>query len=93
MKEKAIDNLADIVKQNLDMNFYKQDHRAMTDFFQYLRFGIQDSAFSLLPVLLMLAFLLDLAIGDPRWLPHPVRIMGSAISRTEIYLRKIKSGK
>ena len=64
----------------------------MTDFFQYLRFGIQDSAFSLLPVLLMLAFLLDLAIGDPRWLPHPVRIMGSAISRTEIYLRKWKVG-
>lgn len=62
----------------------------MTDFFQYLRFGIQDSAFSLLPALLMLAFLLDLAIGDPRWLPHPVRIMGSAISRTEIYLRKLK---
>lgn len=62
----------------------------MTDFFQYLRFGIQDSAFSLLPVLLMLAFLLDLVIGDPRRLPHPVRIMGSAISRTEIYLRKLK---
>ena len=64
----------------------------MTDFLQYLRFGIQDSAFSLPPVLLMLAFLLDLAIGDPRWLPHPVRIMGSAISRTEIYLRKWKVG-
>ena len=64
----------------------------MTDFFQYLRFGIQDSAFSLPPVLLMLAFLLDLAIGDPSWLPHPVRIMGSAISRTEIYLRKWKVG-
>ncbi|MDO8746981.1 MAG: adenosylcobinamide-phosphate synthase CbiB, partial [Thermodesulfovibrionales bacterium] len=62
----------------------------MTDFFQYLRFGIQDSAFSLPPVLLMLAFLLDLAIGDPRWLPHPVRIMGSAISRTEAILRKLE---
>jgi adenosylcobinamide-phosphate synthase len=62
----------------------------MTDFLQYLRFGIQDSAFSLPPVLLMLAFLLDLAIGDPRWLPHPVRIMGSSISRTEIYLKKLK---
>ncbi|MDP3259175.1 MAG: cobalamin biosynthesis protein, partial [Thermodesulfovibrionales bacterium] len=62
----------------------------MTDFLQYLKFSIQDSAFSLLPALLMLAFLLDLAIGDPRWLPHPVRIMGSAISRTEIYLRKLK---
>jgi len=62
----------------------------MTDFFQYLRFGIQDSAFSLPPVLLILAFLLDLAIGDPRWLPHPVRIMGNAISRTEAILRKLE---
>ena len=34
------------------------------------------SAFSLSPVILVLAFLLDLAIGDPRWLPHPVRIIG-----------------
>lgn len=62
----------------------------MRDFLQYLGFGIQDSAFSLPPVLLMLAFLLDLAIGDPGWLPHPVRIMGSVISRTEMYLRKLK---
>jgi len=25
------------------------------------------------------AFILDLIIGDPRWLPHPVRWMGTAI--------------
>ena len=25
-------------------------------------------------------FLLDLAIGDPRWFPHPVVMMGKAIS-------------
>ena len=62
----------------------------MTDFLQHLRFGIQDSAFSLPPVLLMLAFLLDLVIGDPRRLPHPVRMMGGTIRRTEIYLRKLK---
>ncbi|MBI3592086.1 MAG: cobalamin biosynthesis protein CobD [Nitrospirae bacterium] len=37
---------------------------------------------------LLSAFLLDLAIGDPRWLPHPVRIIGSTISRTEKALRK-----
>lgn len=36
---------------------------------------------------LILAFLLDLAIGDPRWLPHPVRLMGSAISRIEALFR------
>ena len=39
------------------------------------------------PYILAAAFLLDLAIGDPRWLPHPVRIIGSAITRTEAALR------
>ena len=29
------------------------------------------------------AYLLDLAVGDPRWLPHPVRGLGWAISRGE----------
>ncbi len=46
------------------------------------------SAFSLSPAILVLAFLLDLAIGDPRWLPHPVRIIGRAITRAENLLRK-----
>jgi len=45
------------------------------------------SSFILNPFVLALAFLLDLAIGDPRWLPHPVRIIGSAVSKTEIFLR------
>lgn len=39
--------------------------------------------------LLVLAYLLDIAIGDPKWLPHPVRIMGRAITRIESFLRKI----
>jgi adenosylcobinamide-phosphate synthase len=30
--------------------------------------------------LLIGAFLLDLAVGDPRWLPHPVVLMGKVIS-------------
>ncbi|MCL5062686.1 MAG: cobalamin biosynthesis protein, partial [Nitrospirae bacterium] len=59
----------------------------MTDFLRYLTFDLQPSAFSLSPVVLLLAFLLDLAIGDPGWLPHPVRIMGNAISKTEAFLR------
>ncbi len=46
------------------------------------------SPFVLHPLILLSAFLLDLAIGDPRWLPHPVRIMGKAVSRTEAALRK-----
>ena len=36
---------------------------------------------------LILAFLLDLAIGDPKWLPHPVRIIGRTIQRSESFLR------
>ncbi len=38
-------------------------------------------------ILLLLAFLLDLCIGDPLWLPHPVRTIGWLISRVEGYLR------
>lgn len=39
------------------------------------------------PLQLILAFFLDLLIGDPQWLPHPVRIMGKGISRAERFLR------
>src|SRR5687767_11615842 len=37
--------------------------------------------------LLIGAFLLDLAIGDPRWLPHPVVLMGKLIFHGERWLR------
>jgi adenosylcobinamide-phosphate synthase len=37
------------------------------------------------------AFLLDLAIGDPRWLPHPVVLMGKFISQGERFLRTGKA--
>jgi adenosylcobinamide-phosphate synthase len=37
--------------------------------------------------LLIAAFVLDLAIGDPRWLPHPVVLMGKWISSGERLLR------
>lgn len=33
--------------------------------------------------LLIGAFLVDLAVGDPRWLPHPVVVMGKIISHGE----------
>ena len=36
----------------------------------------------LLPAL-ALAMILDLLLGDPLWLPHPVRWMGKAIERLE----------
>lgn len=42
--------------------------------------------------LLVLAFILDLCIGDPRRLPHPVRIMGRVIAKMEnLLLQIIKS--
>lgn len=39
-----------------------------------------------------LAFCLDLLIGDPRWLPHPVRIMGFFIRTLESFLRSFLKG-
>ena len=40
----------------------------------------------LLPV--VIGFLLDLCLGDPRWMPHPVIGMGRLISRLERWLRR-----
>lgn len=40
-------------------------------------------------VIIFSAFFLDLLIGDPRWLPHPVRFIGKAISAAESLLRTI----
>jgi adenosylcobinamide-phosphate synthase len=44
------------------------------------------------PLELILAFLLDAVIGDPRWLPHPVRMIGNAIHNAERFLRRRLSG-
>ena len=33
-------------------------------------------------------FLLDLLLGDPEWMPHPVVLMGKIISRAEGTLRR-----
>ncbi|MDR6226106.1 adenosylcobinamide-phosphate synthase CbiB [Desmospora profundinema] len=41
--------------------------------------------------LLMAAYLLDCAIGDPRWIPHPVIAMGWGISRLESLLRRLSA--
>ncbi len=41
------------------------------------------------PLELLAACVLDLAIGDPHWAPHPVRIIGKAINTLELSLRKI----
>jgi len=39
------------------------------------------------PAVIGLALLLDLACGDPRWLPHPVVFMGRLIATLEQWLR------
>ena len=36
-----------------------------------------------------IAFILDIMIGDPRWLPHPIRIIGRCIEYLEKVLRSI----
>lgn len=38
---------------------------------------------------LPIAFLLDILLGDPKYLPHPIRWMGKAIETLEPYFRKI----
>ncbi len=38
---------------------------------------------------LIVGFLLDLLFGDPVWLPHPVRFMGDAIAKSELFLRRL----
>jgi adenosylcobinamide-phosphate synthase len=43
--------------------------------------------------LLVSAFLLDLAIGDPGWLPHPVVLMGKFIAWGERFLLSSKAWK
>ncbi|HTR44356.1 MAG TPA: adenosylcobinamide-phosphate synthase CbiB [Thermodesulfovibrionales bacterium] len=48
----------------------------------------EPSALPLQLSVLLLAFLLDLAIGDPRWLPHPVRIIGKGIAGIETLMRR-----
>lgn len=40
------------------------------------------------PAVIALALLLDLALGDPRWLPHPVVLIGRLITNLEKILRR-----
>ena len=40
-------------------------------------------------LILPTAFALDLLIGDPLWLPHPIRWMGAAIGRSEPFFRRL----
>lgn len=41
------------------------------------------------PVAVVVAFLIDLGIGDPRWMPHPVRAIGRIIEQGESLSRSL----
>jgi adenosylcobinamide-phosphate synthase len=49
--------------------------------------------FSAEPAVLVSALLLDLALGDPRWLPHPVVLIGRLISALDAALNRITAHK
>jgi len=42
---------------------------------------------------LIAAVVLDVSCGDPRWFPHPVRLMGRMITWYERYIRYLASGR
>jgi len=45
------------------------------------------------PAALLAGFLLDLLLGDPAWLPHPVQGIGALINGCESLLRKLMPGR
>jgi adenosylcobinamide-phosphate synthase len=40
--------------------------------------------------MILAAFILDAIMGDPHWMPHPVRFFGFLISRGEAVLRRVR---
>lgn len=40
------------------------------------------------PEHILLAFVVDLAVGDPRWIPHPVVLIGNLVNKLEEALRR-----
>ena len=55
--------------------------------FKFNRYMISSANVGLIE--LVFAFVLDLAIGDPQWAYHPVRLIGKAIKGMEYLLRKL----
>jgi adenosylcobinamide-phosphate synthase len=49
-----------------------------------------DNKFLIIVIPLISGYLLDLLLGDPRWLPHPIRLFGNVIFRSEAILNKGK---
>ena len=44
-------------------------------------------------ILLLIALALDWLIGDPRWLPHPVRLIGATIHFLDTHVNRAKQSK
>ena len=44
------------------------------------------------PLILLIALALDALIGDPRWLPHPVRLMGGLTALLDLTLNSERCG-
>ena len=42
---------------------------------------------------ILFAYILDIIVGDPYWMPHPVRFIGLLINKTEQLLRKNHNNK
>lgn len=49
-----------------------------------------DGQFMIVAIPLIAGYLLDLLLGDPRWLPHPIRLFGNVIAKGEALLNKGK---
>ena len=49
-----------------------------------------DNQFLIIIAPLIFGYLLDLLLGDPRWLPHPIRLFGNVIYKSEVILNKGK---
>lgn len=44
------------------------------------------------PTILLAAIVLDVAVGDPRWLPHPVRLIGALVAFLDARLNRERFG-
>ncbi len=40
-------------------------------------------------IAVIIGFILDLVLGDPHWLPHPIRLIGNLISKGEKAIRRL----
>lgn len=50
-----------------------------------------DNLYIKIAIPLLVGYLLDLILGDPRWLPHPVRVFGNLIIKGDKFLNRGKA--